>query len=112
MLVIAPSARAFGNCVKPATFFRYWRWEVVMAKTTTDHETIRKWAKARGGKPARVKGTGDVNDPGLLRLDFGEPEEGLEAISWEEFFDKFEESNLALLYQDEPDNRFNKLVGR
>jgi hypothetical protein len=83
-----------------------------MAETTTDHKAIRKWAEARGGKPARVKGTGDSRDPGLLRLDFGEPEEGLEPITWEEFFDKFEDSNLALLYEDEPDNRFSKLVRR
>jgi hypothetical protein len=83
-----------------------------MAVTTTDHKAIRKWAEARGGKPARVKGTGDSKDPGLLRLDFGEPEEGLEPITWEEFFDKFEDSNLALLYEDEPDNRFSKLVRR
>ena len=83
-----------------------------MAQTTTDHETIRKWAEAREGRPARVKGTGDAKDAGLLRLDFGEPEENLEAITWEEFFDKFEESELAFLYEDEPHNRFSKLVRR
>ena len=83
-----------------------------MAQTTTDHATIRKWAEARDGRPARVKGTGDAKDAGLLRLDFGRPEESLEAISWEEFFEKFEESELALLYEDEPDNRFSKLVHR
>jgi len=83
-----------------------------MAKTTTDHSTIRKWAEARDGRPARVKGTGNAKDAGLLRLDFGKPEENLEAITWEEFFDTFEESALALLYEDEPDNRFNKLVSR
>ena len=82
------------------------------AKTTTDHETIRRWADSRGANPAKVKGTGDRNDVGLLRLDFGRPEENLEAITWEEFFDEFEESNLALLYQDEPDSRFSKLVRR
>ena len=60
-----------------------------MAQTTTDHETIRKWAEARDGRPARVKGTGDAKDAGLLRLDFGKPEESLEAVTWEEFFDKF-----------------------
>ncbi len=49
---------------------------------------------------------------GLLRLDFGAPEPGLEALTWEEFFDKFEESELALLYEDEPDSRFSKLVRR
>jgi hypothetical protein len=28
------------------------------AKTTTGHETIRRWTEERGGHPARVKGTG------------------------------------------------------
>ena len=75
-------------------------------------KTIRKWAETHDGRPARVKGTGDAKDAGLLRLDFGKPEESLEAITWEEFFDKFEESELALLYGDEPDSRFSKLVRR
>lgn len=83
-----------------------------MAQTTTDHATIRRWAEARDGRPARVKGTGGPDDAGLLRLDFGEPEEALEAISWEEFFDTFDASELALLYEDEPDSRFNKLISR
>ena len=74
--------------------------------------TIRKWAEARNGRPARVKGTGDAKDAGLLRLDFGKPEENLEAITWDEFFEKFEESELAFLYEDEPENRFSKLVRR
>ena len=26
-----------------------------MAETTTDHETIRKWAESKGGKPAAVR---------------------------------------------------------
>jgi hypothetical protein len=83
-----------------------------MADTTTDHATIRKWAEARDGHPAGVKGTGDKEDPGLLRIDFGEPEDNLEAITWEDFFAKFEESQLAFLYEDEPENRFNKLIRR
>ena len=83
-----------------------------MAQTTTDHDAIRKWAEARNGRPARVKGTGGAKDAGLLRLDFGEPEESLEEISWEDFFKTFEESALAFLYEDEPENRFNKLVRR
>ncbi|GGC78592.1 hypothetical protein [Chelatococcus reniformis] len=81
-------------------------------KTTTDHGTIRKWAEARGGKPARVKGTGKKDDPGLLRIDCEKPEESLEYISWDDFFEKFEEKKLAFLYQDEPDSRFSKLVHR
>ncbi|MDF2994717.1 MAG: hypothetical protein K0R27_354 [Xanthobacteraceae bacterium] len=80
--------------------------------TTTDHRFIRKWAEARGGRPARVKGTGKGDDPGILRFDFGEKDESLEEISWDEFFEKFDENDLALLYQDEKDSRFNKLIHR
>jgi hypothetical protein len=88
------------------------------SKTTTDHEEIRKWAEERGGKPSCVLGTGGGGDAGLLRIDFpGYSGEGsLKEISWDEFFEKFDEENLALLYQEktkdgEPSN-FNKLVNR
>jgi hypothetical protein len=86
--------------------------ELEMGQTTTDHDVIRKWAEARGGRPARVKGTGDAGDAGLLRLDFGPAEEGLEEIGWDEFFDTFEESGLAFVYDDAPDSRFGKLISR
>lgn len=84
------------------------------ATTTTDHEVIRKWAEARDGKPARVKeakGSGD-----LLRIDFEPPEDSLEEISWEQFFETFEAEKLAFLHQDLTEDgqtsRFNKLVDR
>lgn len=81
--------------------------------TTINHDTIRRWAEARDGHPARVEGTGSN---GLLRIDFGEPEERLEAISWEEFFEVFEKKRLAFLYQDKLEDgqasRFNKIVSR
>jgi hypothetical protein len=83
-----------------------------MAKTTADHDEIRRWAEQRGGRPARVKGTGGGGDAGLLRIDFGEPEENLEPIDWEAWFDTFDRSGLVFLYQDEPESRFNKLVSR
>jgi hypothetical protein len=35
-------------------------------KVTTDHKEIRRWAEEHGGKPARVKGTGN-DDPGIRR---------------------------------------------
>ena len=84
------------------------------AKTTTDHNEIRRWVEERGGFPACVKGTGDQNDPGLLRIDYPgfSGEERLQKISWEEFFTKFDNENLAFLYQDEPDSRFSKLIDR
>jgi hypothetical protein len=53
-----------------------------------------------------------------LGLDFPESEadDHLEAISWEEFFDKFDESDLEFLYQDErasgDRSYFCKFVGR
>lgn len=88
------------------------------AKTTTDHDTIRKWVEERGGKPATVKGTSDKGeDAGILRIDFpGGAEASLEEISWDEFFEKFDSKNLAFLYQEESSegdkSYFNKFVDR
>ena len=87
-------------------------------QTTTDHDTIRRWAEARGARPSRVKATGDTNDPGILRLDFPgySGEDALERISWEEWFEKFEDQNLALVYQEHTEqgaqSNFNKLIQR
>lgn len=84
--------------------------------TTTDHEEIRRWVEERGGKPATVKGTGD--EVGVLRIDFPgySGKESLQEITWEEFFQKFEESNLAFLYQEETsggkESRFSKFISR
>lgn len=36
----------------------------------------------------------------------------IEEISWEEFFDRFEEHDLAFMYQDDDDSRFFKIVER
>jgi hypothetical protein len=84
----------------------------------TDHEEIRKWIEARGGRPAHVKRTGGGDDVGMIRIDFpGYSGEGsLEPISWEQWFEKFEEKNLALVVEKQPPEgdkgRFNKLVSR
>ncbi|MBT2512302.1 hypothetical protein [Arthrobacter sp. ISL-30] len=86
--------------------------------TTTDHDEIRKWVEDNEGKPASVKDTGGGDDPGVLRIDFpgGAGEDRLEHISWDEWFDKFEESKLALLYQSKKSSgegsTFFKLVKR
>jgi hypothetical protein len=86
------------------------------AGTTTDHNEIRKWAEARGGKPATVKSTERGNEPGVLRIDFDPPDEALEEISWEEFFKKFDKEKLAFLHQDRTADghlsRFHKFVNR
>jgi hypothetical protein len=87
------------------------------SKITTDHNQIRNWAEQRDGRPACVKGTGNKKDPGLLRINFpGYAEDNLEDISWDEFFEKFDDNNLALLYQEKTEdgkvNRFSKLIDR
>jgi hypothetical protein len=90
------------------------------AQLTTDHDQIRKWAESRGGKPAAVKATHRGKDAGIIRLIFPDApnsdDESLEEISWDEFFRKFDEAGLALLYRDKMSggerSLFNKLIGR
>ncbi len=87
---------------------------------TTDHEEIRRWAEERGGKPSCVEGTGGKGDIGMLRLEFpGKPnakDSKLHEITWDEFFEKFDERGLAMVFQDKTSrgqkSNFNKLVSR
>jgi hypothetical protein len=86
--------------------------------TTTNHDEIRRWVEEHGGKPASVRGTEGGDEAGVLRIDFpgGSGTDQLEHISWDDWFQKFEESNLAFLYQEEKasgeDSTFFKLVSR
>jgi len=88
------------------------------SRRTIDHEEIRKWAEARGGHPATVKRTVTSEKPGILRIDFPgyRGEEDLGEISWDEFFDQFEDSDLTFIYQETTaegqTSRFCKLVRR
>jgi hypothetical protein len=88
------------------------------AQVTINHEEIKQWVEERGGHPARVKGTNKGNGGGLLRIDYPgfSGEDTLETITWDEFFEAFEEANLALLYQEETkdgkESRFSKLISR
>lgn len=83
------------------------------SQTTTSHKKIQAWIEARNGHPARVK---DSGEGGILRVDFGKPEENLEEIGWDEFFEIFDKNELAFLYQDETQDgktsRFSKFVSR
>ena len=87
-----------------------------LTRTTRDHDEIRRWAEERGGKPAHVKSTGASDDPGILRIDFpGYGGEGsLEPITWDQWFDKFDERGLSLIYEEETaagaKSNFNKIV--
>ena len=81
---------------------------------TTNHDTIKAWVEERGGRPAKVETNDDANG-GILRIDFaGGDDEKLDHISWGEFFEIFDENDLAFMYQDETAkgeaSRFNKFV--
>jgi hypothetical protein len=89
------------------------------AHPLTDHDEIRRWAEARKARPSRVKGTERAGDDiGMIRLDFpGYSGAGkLEEISWDEWFEEFDDNDLALLVQDKTasgeTSNFNKLVKR
>ena len=90
------------------------------SNTTTDHDTIKTWAEDRGGKPAAVEATDDKGDTGMIRLMFPDSKDSesdnLTEISWDTWFEKFDEAGLALLYQEETadgaKSSFNKLVSR
>jgi hypothetical protein len=74
------------------------------SKTTTNHKVIRKWAEERGGSPATIANTQHKGEEaGLLRIDFpgGASNPPLEPITWEQFFEKFDEEKLAMVYQEE-----------
>ncbi len=84
--------------------------------TTSDHEKIKKWAEDRGGKPAKVKGTGGGGSVGMIRFMFGSNGAALEPISWTDFFKEFDGKKLALLYQEKTregaQSRFFKFIKR
>ena len=79
------------------------------AHPVTDHDEIRKWAEKHGGRPSKVD-TGGKG--GILRLDFQKKDDKLTEISWEEFFQIFEDGKLAMLLPEGKDSTFNKLVSR
>lgn len=85
--------------------------------TTTDHEVIRAWAEARGGRPATVSGTEDTGSgAGVLRIEFDTSDNSLEDADWDEFFETFDDRGLAFVYQEKTSDgqtsRFNKLISR
>ncbi|HET7328896.1 MAG TPA: hypothetical protein VFJ14_16615 [Nocardioidaceae bacterium] len=87
-------------------------------RTTTDHDEIRSWVEEHDGVPASVAGTEGGDTAGVLRIDFpgGAGEDSLEHVSWDDWFTKFDDNDLAFLYQAQKsggeDSTFFKLVSR
>lgn len=85
------------------------------SRITTDRNEIKKWAEARGGRPAIVADTGNKSGDGVVRIKFAE-ENNLKTTSWDDFFETFENNNLAMLFQEETSegetSRFHKIVSK
>ncbi len=84
---------------------------------TRNHDEIRRWAQEHGAVPCEVAGTERNSEAGILRFEFSHApnrnDQNLKEISWDEFFRKFDENNLQLLYQDSSDgakSNFNKII--
>ena len=88
------------------------------SRVLTDHDEIRHWAEERDARPSAVQRTHTDDSVGIIRLDFPgySGENSLEEIEWDEWFDKFDDNNLALVVQDETaggeKSNFNKIVSR
>jgi hypothetical protein len=84
------------------------------AKKTTDHREIQRWVEQHGGRPATVARTRSKRDVGMIRIDFPgySGERSLAPITWDEWFQKFDQQELAFLYQEGKRTNFNKLVRR
>lgn len=85
---------------------------------THNHQKIQQWAEERGGIPTKIKNTGKDEDEGVLRIHFPDhsKSDNFEEISWEDFFQNFDDNNLDLLYQDKKadgeQSTFHKFVER
>lgn len=85
------------------------------AQRTTDRDEIEAWVEERGGMPAIIESTWDGNTA-VLRIDFGEQDDRIMYISWDLFFDIFEDGDLEFLHQnylsDGSMSRFYRFVER
>ncbi|MCA1740695.1 MAG: hypothetical protein LC740_18315 [Actinobacteria bacterium] len=91
---------------------------MALSKTTQDHEEIKQWAERRGAIPSEVASTHSKKEPGILRFAFPKApnhnDSSLNELSWEDFFEKFDENGLELVYQEVTsegaESNFNKLI--
>ena len=91
---------------------------MTLSRTTKDHDEIRRWAESRGAVPAEVGSTERGGEPGILRFEFpnapNRNDSKLKEIPWDDFFEKFDENDLELVYQEKTaegqKSNFNKLV--
>jgi hypothetical protein len=89
-----------------------------LSKTTQEHDEIRKWAEARNAIPCEVASTERDGEAGILRFCFpnakNRNDDSLKQIEWDQFFEKFDENGLSMVYQEKTAggarSNFNKLI--
>lgn len=71
-------------------------------KYTTSEEKIRSWIEEYGGVPVLVKGVEENGKESteMIHVAFGPLLPEMEEIEWEEFFERMENEQLALEYDD------------
>lgn len=74
-------------------------------RRTTDPQEIQDWAVLHDARPAALE---METGPDLLRFRFPGDQEGLHEISWDEFFELFEEEGLEMLFQHDPTNSVSR----
>lgn len=73
---------------------------------TTEHALVRKLIEDREGYPAHLENSEGQGDSGLLQVGLTDGDEGdeggedLKELSWTQFFEEFEEKDLAFAYRE------------
>ncbi len=75
---------------------------LAQGKLTTDRNFIIDWVRSRHGLPARISKITNAGIEKILSIHFPDCQEDVEAdpISWEEFFDNFDQNHYVFIYQD------------
>jgi hypothetical protein len=87
-------------------------------KITVDHGTIRRWVESRHGRPVASAARHGRPEAGALRIEFADQQlpESFREISWADFFEAFDRSGHAFLYEDAVEDgiesRFYRFVRR
>lgn len=74
-------------------------------KYTTDRKEIREWIEEQGGMPVVLKEVREDDEDGeessdMLHISFDPNDPNMEEMEWDEFFERFDNDNLALVYDD------------
>ncbi len=79
-------------------------------KMTTDHTAIQEWAEKNNGTPQLIDDPSFTGDIPSVRIDFPVriddsflSESMLRDVTWEVFFARFEQEQLAFIYRDDVD---------